>query len=34
VPDFGVCVQGDLKALIYSQARRVLETTFFAYIDL
>jgi hypothetical protein len=25
-----VCVQGDLKALICGQARRVLETTFFA----
>jgi hypothetical protein len=25
-----VCVQGDLKAVIYGQARRVLETTFFA----
>ena len=24
-----VCVQGDLKAFIYGQARRVLETTFF-----
>ena len=24
-----VCVQGDLKAVIYGQARRVLETTFF-----
>ena len=25
-----VCVQGDLKAAIYGEARRVLETTFFA----
>jgi hypothetical protein len=25
-----VCVQGDLKAVIYGQASRVLETTFFA----
>ena len=25
-----VCVQGDLKAAIYGQARRVVETTFFA----
>jgi hypothetical protein len=30
LPDFGVCTQGDLKAFIYSQASRVLETTFFA----
>ncbi len=29
LPDFGVCVQGDLKAVIYGQVRRVLETTFF-----
>jgi hypothetical protein len=29
LPDFGVCIQGDLKAFIYGQARRVLETTFF-----
>jgi hypothetical protein len=28
-----VCLQGDLKAAIYGQARRVLETTFFAYRD-
>ena len=28
-----VCVQGDLKAFIYGQARRVLETTFFGYRD-
>jgi hypothetical protein len=28
-----VCVQGVLKAVIYGQARRVLETTFFAYRD-
>jgi hypothetical protein len=26
-----VCVQSDLKAAIYGQARRVLETTFFGY---
>src|SRR5918992_5531602 len=26
-----VCVQGDLKALIYCQARRVVGTTFFGY---
>ena len=26
-----VCAQGDLKAAISGQARRVLETTFFAY---
>jgi hypothetical protein len=26
-----VCVQGDIKALIYGQARRVVETTFFGY---
>jgi len=25
-----VCVQGDLKAFISGQARKVLETTFFA----
>jgi hypothetical protein len=24
-----VCVQGDMKAFIYGQARRVVETTFF-----
>ncbi len=30
LPDLGVCVQGDLKALEYGQARRVLETTSFA----
>ena len=29
-----VCVQGDLKADIYAQARRVVKTTFFAYRDL
>jgi hypothetical protein len=29
-----VCVQGDLKALEYAQAGRVLETTFFGYSDL
>jgi hypothetical protein len=28
-----VCVQGDLKAFVYGQARRVLETTFFGYRD-
>ena len=28
-----VCVQGDLEAFIYGQARRVLETTFFGYRD-
>jgi hypothetical protein len=28
-----VCVQGDLKAVVYSQARRVVETTCFAYRD-
>jgi hypothetical protein len=26
-------IQGDLKAAIYGQARRVLETMFFAYRD-
>ena len=26
-----VCVKGDLKAVIYGQARRVPETTFFGY---
>ena len=25
-----VCVQGDMKAVIFGQASRVLETTFFA----
>jgi hypothetical protein len=25
-----LCIQGDLKAVIYGQARRVVETTFFA----
>jgi hypothetical protein len=30
LPDFGVCVQGDLKAVIFGQVRSVLETTFFA----
>jgi hypothetical protein len=25
-----VCVQGDMKAFIYGQVRRVLETTYFA----
>jgi hypothetical protein len=29
--DLGECIQGDLKAPIYGQARRVLETTFFGY---
>ena len=29
-----VCVQGDLKAVIYGEASRVLETTFFGYRDL
>jgi hypothetical protein len=29
LPDLGVCVQGDLKAVIYGQARRLVETTFF-----
>jgi hypothetical protein len=33
LPDIGACVQGDLKAAIYGQARRVLETTFFGYRD-
>jgi hypothetical protein len=28
-----VCVQGDLKAFIYGQDRKVLETTFFGYRD-
>jgi hypothetical protein len=28
-----MCVQGDLKAFIYAQARRVLETTSFAHGD-
>ena len=26
-----VCIQGDLKAFIYGQARRAFETTFFGY---
>jgi hypothetical protein len=26
-----VCIQGDLNAVIRGQARRVLDTTFFAY---
>jgi hypothetical protein len=26
-----MCVQGDLKAFVYGQARRVVETTFFGY---
>jgi hypothetical protein len=34
LPDFGVCVQGDLKAAIYGQASRVLETTFVGLRDL
>jgi hypothetical protein len=29
-----VCVEGDLKAVEYGQARRGLETTFFGYRDL
>jgi len=29
LPDIGVCVQGDLKAVIYGQVRRVVETTYF-----
>jgi hypothetical protein len=28
-----VYLQGDIKALIYGQARRVVETTFFGYRD-
>jgi hypothetical protein len=28
-----VCLQGDIKALIYGEARRVVGTTFFAYRD-
>jgi hypothetical protein len=28
-----VCVQGDLKAVIYGQAGRVVETTFFGHRD-
>jgi hypothetical protein len=28
-----VCVQGDLKAVEYGQAGRVVETTFFGYRD-
>jgi hypothetical protein len=28
-----VCLQGDLKAAIYGQARWVLETMFFGYRD-
>jgi hypothetical protein len=31
LPDMEVCVQGDLKAVINGQARRVVETTFFGY---
>jgi hypothetical protein len=31
LPDIGVCVQGDLKAVIYGQASRVVQTTFFGY---
>jgi hypothetical protein len=34
LPDFGVYIQGDLKAVIHGQARRVLKTTFFGYRDL
>jgi hypothetical protein len=29
-----VCIQRDLKAVIFGQARRVLDTTFFGYRDL
>jgi hypothetical protein len=29
-----VCVQGDLKAVIYGQAGRVVETTFIGYRDI
>jgi hypothetical protein len=29
-----VCVQGDLKAVIFGQVSRVVETTFFAQRDL
>ncbi len=28
-----VCIQGDLKAVIYGQARRFVEITFFGYRD-
>ena len=28
-----VCVEGHLKAVIYGEARRVVEITFFAYRD-
>jgi hypothetical protein len=28
-----MCVQGNLKAVIYGQARRLVETTAFAYRD-
>jgi hypothetical protein len=34
LPDLGVCVQGDLKAVIYGEARRVLEITFIGFRDL
>jgi hypothetical protein len=29
LPDLGVCIQGDLKAVIDGEARRVVEITFF-----
>ena len=28
-----LCLQGDLRVVMYGQARRGLETTFFAYRD-
>jgi hypothetical protein len=31
LPDCGMCTQGDLKAIVYGQARRVVEITFFGY---
>jgi hypothetical protein len=34
LPDMDVCIQGDLKAVIDGEARRVVETTFFGYRDL
>jgi hypothetical protein len=34
LPDIGVCIQGDLKAVIYGRAGRVVETTSFGYRDL
>jgi hypothetical protein len=30
LPDLSVCIQGDLKAVIDGEARRVVEITFFA----